>query len=767
MNHSYDGRREDRRLVTGHGRYTADWYLPGEVFAYFVRSDHARADIAEIETTAALAMPGVLAVLTGEDIERAGIKLAPPTPAPDRAGIQPIKIPDREVLARRRVCYVGQPVALVIAEQARQAQDAAEALNIRYHDLPAIVDAEEALAEDAAELDPNVPGNLCFEYEYGEKEATDVAFATAAHVTQVRLESQRLIGNPMEPKACVAAFNEETGVFDIYCPTQGLSMIRDRFAEGLGVPEEQVRIHAHDVGGGFGVRIEAYPEYLALALAARMTRRPVKWISTRSETMLSDFHGRGLTLYGELALAADGTFLAIRHRWIVNAGAYPSTSGALVTTIGPSIYLVGPYRTPLIHGIHKVALTNTVPTTPYRGSARPSVSYVIERLIDEAAHEMGIDRFELRRRNLLGREAFPYRTPVGSVYDSGDPIGLLDTAAEAANLEGFPRRRAESEKNDKLRGLGVSVFIESAGGGRVPREETAIRFSKDGSATIYTLSGASGQGHETIFPMIVAETLGISADLITLQASVPQGPKLNGDGSVGSRSAMSHGSSLMATAREVIGKGMPLAASYLGVQESALTFRDGLYVASHLNRSVGLLELVQMAGSEQASPLDAVASVPSPQNFPSGAHICEVEVDPRTGEYQVVSYVAVDDCGNVISPVLVEGQVHGGVMQGFGQVFGEHCIYDESGQLVTGSFMDYFMPRADSSFPMHVIDYPVPSPTNLLGAKGVGEAGTTGALPCFANAIIDAMRPLGVNHLDLPYTPYRLWQAMQQNSGAA
>ncbi|CAH1696703.1 Ald_Xan_dh_C domain-containing protein [Hyphomicrobiales bacterium] len=767
MNHSYGGRREDHRLVTGRGKYTADWYLPGEAFAYFVRSDHARADISAIDTMAALEMPGVLAVLTGEDIERAGIKLAPPTPAPNRAGIQEIKIPEREILAKRRVCYVGQPVALIIAEQARQAQDAAEALNIQYHDLPAIVDAEEALAEDAVELDLNVPGNLCFEYEYGDREATDAAFATAAHITQVRLESQRLIGNPMEPKACIAAFDDATGVFDIYCPTQGLSMIRDRFAEGLGVPEEQVRIHAHDVGGGFGVRIEAYPEYLALALAAKTTKRPVKWVSTRSETMVSDFHGRGLTLYGELALAADGTFLAIRHRWIVNAGAYPSTSGALVTTIGPSIYLVGPYRTPLIHGVHKVALTNTVPTTPYRGSARPSVSYVIERLIDEAAHETGIDRFELRRRNLLGREAFPYRTPVGSVYDSGDPIGLLDTAAEAADLEGFLRRRAESEKNGKLRGLGVSVFIESAGGGRVPREETAIKFSRDGSATIYTLSGASGQGHETIFPMIVAETLGIQADLITLNASAPEGPNLKGDGSVGSRSAMTHGSSLVATAREVIGKGMPLAASYLEVPESALTFRDGLYVASHLNRSVGLLELVQMSTSGQGSPLDTASSVPSSQNFPSGAHICEVEVDPQTGEYQVLSYVAVDDCGNVISPVLVEGQVHGGVMQGFGQVFGEHCLYDESGQLVTGSFMDYFMPRADSSFPIHVIDYPVPSPTNLLGAKGVGEAGTTGALPCFANAVIDAMRPLGVNHLDLPYTPHRLWQAMQESSGAA
>lgn len=753
--------------MTGRGRYTADWYFPGEICGYFVRSDRARADILSLDTAAAMEMPGVLAVLTGEDIERAGMELPPPTPAPARAGIQAIKIPDREILARRRATYVGQPIALVVAERPRQAQDAAEVVTVHYRDLRAVVDAEEALAEGAVELDPNVPGNLCFEYEYGDRDGTDQAFAAATHITRIRLESQRLVGNPMEPKACIASFDRATGRFDIYCPTQGLSMIRDRFALALGIPEEQLRIHAHDVGGGFGVRIEAYPEYLALALAAKVTERPVKWVATRSETIVSDFHGRGLTLYGELALAADGTFLAIRHRWIVNAGAYPSTSGALVTTIGPSIYLVGPYRTPLIHGVHKVALTNTVPTTPYRGSARPSVSYVIERLIDEAAHEMGIDRFELRRRNLLRKEAFPYCTPVGSMYDSGDPVGLLDTAVSVADTKTFSKRREESEKRGRLRGLGVSVFIESAGGGRVPREEAAIRFLQDGSVKIYTLSGSSGQGHETVFPLIVAETLGVPTELVELKASVPDGPSLTGDGSVGSRSLMSHGSALAATAQEVIRKGSSLAAAHLDVPEGIVTFRDGLYVVPSLNRSVGLLELVRMSASEQGCPLDTTSSVPSPQTFPSGAHICEVEIDPRTGECRILSYVAVDDCGNVISQVLVEGQVHGGVMQGVGQVLGEHCLYDGNGQLVTGSFMDYFMPRADASFPIEVVDYPVPSPSNLLGAKGVGEAGTTGALPCVANAVIDAMRPLGVSRLDLPYTPYRLWQALQSGPHAA
>jgi len=434
------GRREDERLVTGRGRFTADHAFEDETHGHFVRSDRAHALLRSIEIGTASAMPGVRLILLAADMERAGVRPAPPTPAPAGAGTMLIRSPASGVFASAKVTYVGQPIALVVAATARLAQDAAETVAVNYQELPAVVDVATAMRPDAPLVDADIPGNLCFDYEYGDREATAAAFDGAAHVTRVRLESQRLIGNPLEPKACIARYDAQTGCFDIHCPHQGLSMIRDQFALGMGVSPDRIRIHANDVGGGFGVRIEAYREYLALAEAARRLGQPVKWIGSRSETMVSDFHGRGVVLFGELALAADGRFLAIRHRWLVDAGAHPSMSGALVTTLAPSAYLVGPYRTPLIHGRHQVVLTNTVPTTPYRGSARPSVAYVIERLVDQAAKEMGIDRIDLRRFNLLSRSAFPYRTPVGSLYDSGDwpAAGLVDTEIRFSNpIGGF------------------------------------------------------------------------------------------------------------------------------------------------------------------------------------------------------------------------------------------------------------------------------------------------------------------------------------------
>lgn len=758
---TFAGRREDYRLLVGQGQYTADWKLEGEVHSCFRRSDHARASISAVDISAARKVPGVLAILTGEDIERAGIRLPDPTPAPTGEGMDVIRSPAREVLARRRIDYVGQPVALVIAADPYAAQDAAEMIDIAYSELPAVMDAEAALAEDAPLLDLSVPGNLCFRYEYGDPEATEVAFSAAAHVTTIRLHSQRLIGNPMEPKAFIAAYDPSDGSYDFYCQTQGRGTIRRQFAEGLGVDPALIRIHTRDVGGAFGVRVDTCAEYFALALGARMVGRPVRWVATRSETMVSDYHGRDLTMYAELALDRDGRFLAIRHNWIANAGAFPSASGALVTTVGPSSYLVGPYRTPAIHGLHRVALTNTVPTTPYRGSARPNVSYVIERLIDEAAHETGIDRLELRRRNLLNRSDFPYRTPVGSVYDSGDPQGLLARAESLSDIAGFQARQDAAAAANRLRGLGVAVFIESAGGGRSAHEEADIRFGDDGVVRIHTLAGASGQGHETVFPEIVADILGIPAERVILQQDDPEGAPLIGDGSIGSRSVMAHGSALARTAQQVIAQGRTMAAGILEVPESGLEFRNGIFHSIGTNRTISLDELASVRLPDRSCALDARASVPSPKSFPSGAHVCEVEICRDTGEWRVTRYVAVDDAGNELSPVLVEGQIHGGIVQGFGQVIGEHCRYDSDGQLLSGSFMDYLMPRADIGFPMEVVSYPVPSPNNILGAKGVGEAGTTGALACLSNAVIDALRPLGIRSLDLPYTPDRLWDAIE------
>jgi aerobic carbon-monoxide dehydrogenase large subunit len=762
MSDTFKGRREDQRLVTGQGRYTGDWNLPGQAYGWFLRSDRAHAEIAKLDVDAALRSPGVLGVFLGEDLAQAGFKSPRPIAHFKGKDGTVLKSPHRPALAHGRVRFVGEPVAFVVAESEWAAQDATERITVGYRDLPPLIEPEDAIAASAQPIHADVPGNIAVDYEYGNQAATDAAFAQAAHVVRVALRAERLAGNPMEPKACVASYDRATQTFDVYMPTQGMADIVKEFAHVTGLEAGRFRIHAHDVGGGFGVRNEIYPEFTALVFATRAIGRPVKWIGTRGETILSDHHGRGAAMTGELALDRDGQFLGLRIGWLVNLGAYCSNAGPFINTAAaPTSMPSNVYRTPAVYGLNRLVFTTTTPTTAYRGAGRPNASYLMERLVDEAARVTGIDRIELRQRNLLAKSAFPYKTPTGSTYDSGDPPALLAQVLEAADWTGFERRRAEAKSRDRLRGIGCATFIEPSGG--VGQEEIAIRFDAAGNVRLYTLSGASGQGHETMFPDVVGGILGVAPDKITLRASDPDGPPLTGTGSFGSRSMICHGGALSIGAKDVIQKGLALAAKDLEVAPADLVFENGRYRVPGTDLTIGLEDLVRKQAGNGEHPLNTVAKLNTAAAFPSGAHVAEVEIDPQTGAIELLRYVAVDDCGRVLNHALVEGQLHGGLMQGIGQILGEQCIYDrDTGQLMTGTFMDYFMPRADQLPALALYDRSTLSPSNPLGVKGAGEAGTTGAIPTIANAVMDALAPLGIHQLEMPYTPQRLWAAIAE-----
>jgi carbon-monoxide dehydrogenase large subunit len=759
MTYHYQGRREDGRLLTGSGRYTADWTLPGQLHAAFLRSDHAHAAVRGIDVSAALAAPGVAAVLTGADMVAAGYDRGQAL-MPFKGRGEALRQPPRPALALDRVRFVGEPVALVVAATAAQAQDAAELILVDYDTLPAVADAAAALAPGAPLLHAEAPGNLCFDFDYGDEAATDAAFAAAAHVVRLELDSARVVGNPMEPKAALARWDGD--VLDLWTGTQGMVALRDSLAAQTGLAPEHIRIRAQDVGGGFGIRGPAYPEHAALALAARRTGRAVKWVATRTETFLSDYHGRGLQMAGELALDAEGRFLAIRHRWLCDQGAFPVATGPLINTLNPSMMCTGTYRIPAVHGRHRLALTNTIPITAYRGAGRPDMAYMVERLADEAARQTGMDRLELRRRNLVPRDAFPYRLPTGgpmaATYDSGDYAALLQAATQEADWAGFEARRTEALARGRLRGIGCAVFVEPAGGVS-PRDEILISFEADGGITVHAATHSSGQGHETVFPEIVARVLGLDPGAITLSAGNPDGPPVFGGGAFASRSMLSQGAASQVAAHAVVEKGLALASDALEAAAADIEYAAGEYRIAGTDRGISLLELARRY--EETSPLDTLSSLPASRAFPSGAHVAEVEVDPETGMVEIIRYVAVDDCGVVLNHTLLDGQILGGIMQGLGQVFGELCVYQEDGQLLTASFMDYAMPHADLLRRVTIQDLPVPSPNNPLGVKGAGEAGTTGALATAMNAVLDALRPAGVRHLDMPASAQRVWQALR------
>lgn len=759
----FKGRREDLRLLTGAGRYTADCDFPGQHYAYFLRADRAHALLRGMNVAAARECPGVVAVFTGADLAGAGFKTHPTLVSfPGRGGV-PIKVPAHPVLAIERVRFVGDLVALVVATSALAAQDAAERIVVDYEDLPAVAHAADAIQPDAPRVHDEIEGNVCFDHEYGDLREVEAAFARAAHVTRLSLSSQRVVGNPIELRACVAAYDRAHDRYDLYLPNQGAAMMRAALMLITGLPADKLRIHPLDVGGAFGVRGSPQPEYAALMFASRVLGRPVKWVASRSESFLADTHGRAIQIEAALALDGDGRFTAIRAHWLCDQGAYLTPSGPLINSVNGSLGITGCYRIPAAYGRHRLALTHTSPISAYRGAGRPDAAYTVERLVDQAAVELRRDPVELRRLNLIPKDAFPYVSPTKAVYDSGDYPALLEHALRASRWDEFEARRVESRARGKLRGIGCAVFLEPSGGGKVPKDQIAIVWEQGKRVVLYAVTQSAGQGHESAFAEIVAQTLGLPAELVQLRAGDVEGARdLVGSGVTGSRSTMHSGSALKLAALEMVRKGRLLAARKLEAAPEDIEFSAGVYSIQGTDRSVTLAELARINAHEAAHPLDVCGEQPVARAFPSGAHVAEVEIDPETGMTEVLAYTAVDDCGVVINHTLAQGQVHGGVLQGAGQVFGEHALYDRaSGQLLNGSFMDYTMPRAELMTSIHDLYHCVPSPTNVLGVKGIGEAGTTGALPTLMNALMDALRREGVAHFDMPASPLRVWEALR------
>ena len=752
-------RREDFRLVTGQGRYSADWNLPRQLHAVFLRADRAHGEIVRLDVARARKHPGVRAVLTGHDARQSGFKSLPNVVNYPGSGGQQLKKPFHPILALERVRYVGEPVAMIVAESAAIAEDARELIDVEYRDLPAVTSFEEAVREGAPQLHADVPGNLAFEFESGDSAAVAAAFAQAKYLSRLTVDSQRLVGNALEPRACLVAYERERDLYTIHVPLQGVGGMKGQIAHVSGVDKEKIVLVAQDVGGSFGVRGGAYPEYFAAMIAARSLGQPVKWVSSRTETFMSDWHGRALSLTGELALDADGRFLAIRWDDRADLGAYGAAFGAFIATKNLTITMGGVYRVPAMHARTRLAYTNTTPVSAYRGAGRPDIAYAIERLVDYTAHEHGFDPIELRRKNFIPREAMPYKTPNAGTYDSGDFRAVMEDALVRADWKNFPARKENAKRAGRLRGIGIATYLEAGGGGAAPKDEVAVEFDETGEMTLFAVTQSSGQGHETVFPQIVAETLGIEAERVKFHPRPPSAD-LVGNGTGGSRGVLGTGSAFKMLAQKLIERARPHAAKALGVQESDLRYADGRFQAG--DRSLGFVELARSLAGPRPHPLDTVAEGTFGTTYPNGCHIAEVEVDPETGCASVERYTVVDDLGHVINPVLVEGQVHGGVMQGAGQVFGEHAVYDrESGQLLTASFSDYVMPRAGLLKGIDVHEHPVPTPTNALCAKGVGEAGCSGSLPALVNATIDALRPLGITHLDMPFSPARIWSAVR------
>lgn len=746
-------------MLTGRGRYVSDWNLAAQAYGHFVRADRPHAQIVSVDASSAATMPGVVSVLTGQDVEAAGLKPMPaaaPMKGCDGADQRPTR---RPVLAQGRVRYVGEPVALVVAESAALAQDAAEAISIEYRELPSVIDARAALDPGAPQLHENVPGNLVLDFAGGDEAATEAAFARAARIVRLASYHSRVVGNPMEPRAALGHYDCTADTYQLYACTQGVSAMRGQMAVVLDVPPERVRVIAEEVGGGFGVRFNIYPEYCALLLAAKKLGRPVKWVGSRSEMFLADEQARDVAHTAEMALDASGRILGMRFDFVSNLGAYLAFTGSFVNTVNLVNVASGVYDVQAVHVRAKLVVTNSVPTAAYRGAGRPVSSYAIERLVDQAAHELGMDPSELRRRNLVPKGKFPYRIATGFEYDCGDFEGVLDQALQVSEWNSFEERKAESRKRGRLRGRGLSTYIEASGsGGFAPYDQAQLTWDEDARITLRATSHSHGQGHETTYAQIVSGVLGVPMESIRLRTADRE-MNLVGNPTGGSRSLLGVGSVMLLASREVVRKGLALAAQELEAAEADVEFAQGRYRIRGTDREIALTALVRRnRGALDVDLKDQKVGA----TFPNGGHIAEVEIDPQTGETELVRYVACDDAGNIINHQIVEGQMQGGITQGAGHILGEQAVYDlESGQLLTGSFMDYPMPRAGLVNNLTVTDHPVPTASNPLGAKGVGEAGVTGSMPCVMNAVMDALRQAGVERFDMPASPHRVWQALR------
>ncbi len=773
-------RKEDRRFLTGSGRYVDDLQLARVTYAYFLRSPHAHAKIRKIDTSKASASPGVVQIFTGKDVAEAKVGgLICGWVVKDKHG-NPHKAPAHPAMAADTVRHVGDTVAMVIAATADQARDAAEKIEVDYEVLPAQINLAGALAANAPQVHADAPGNLCYDWELGDKAAVDAAFAKAAHVTKLDLVNNRLVPNAMEPRAAAAEYDRGTGNYTLYTTSQNPHVARLVLsAFVLGIPEHKLRVIAPDVGGGFGSKIFIYPEETMLTWAAGKVGRSIKWTAERSESFMTDAHGRDHVTHAELALDRSGKILAFKVDTIANLGAYLSTFATAVPTYLYATLLAGQYTTPVIHCNVRAAFTHTTPVDAYRGAGRPEATYVVETIVSKAAREMGIDAAELRRRNYIAKDAFPYQTPVALTYDSGNYAPILDQAMKLADYGGIAARKAASKAKGKLRGVGICSYIEACGiapsavvgslGAGVGLWESAqLKFNPTGNLQILTGSHSHGQSHETTFAQIVSDKLGIPLDQIeVVHGDTDKVPF--GMGTYGSRSLPVGGSAIMKAADKIIAKGKKVAAHLMEAAEADIVFENGTFKVTGTDKAVPLGQAVFAAYVPHNYPADLEPGMdenafydPSNFTYPSGTQICEVEVDPDTGVVDIVNFVAVDDFGNIVNPMVVEGQVHGGIVQGVGQALLENAAYDEkTGQLISGSYMDYTMPRADD-VPSFKLGYEVtPCPHNPLGVKGCGEAGAIAAPAAVMNAVRDALSAVGAqDRIEMPATPQRVWAAI-------
>ncbi|WP_300535258.1 xanthine dehydrogenase family protein molybdopterin-binding subunit [uncultured Mameliella sp.] len=775
-------RREDVRFLTGAGNYTDDINIHGQAYVYFLRSDMAHGKINKVDTEEASKMPGVVRIFTGADFEGVG-GLPCGWQVTDKNG-DPMKEPAHPVLAQGKVRHVGDPVAAVVADSLEEARTAAEAIELDIEELPAVVDMKAALADGATKVHDDLSDNLCYDWQFGtDTETTDKAFAEAAHVTTLELVNNRLVANPMEPRVAVGDYSRANDESTLYTTSQNPHVIRLLMgAFVLGIPEHKLRVVAPDVGGGFGTKIFHYAEEAFCTFAARQINRPVKWTASRSEAFMSDAHGRDHVTKIELALDADNNFTAVRTDTYANMGAYLSTFASSVPTWLHGTLMAGNYKTPAVQVNVKAVFTTTVPVDAYRGAGRPEATFQLERVIDKAARELGADPIALRRQNFITE--FPYETPVAVAYDTGDYGATMDKMEELMDIPGFAARRAESEAKGKLRGLGVNCFIEACGiapsnlvgqlGARAGLYDAAtVRVNATGSISVMVGAHSHGQGHETAFPQVVAEMLGIDESMIDIvhgdTSKIPFGM-----GTYGSRSIAVCGSAMVRATEKIINKAKKIAAHLLEAAETDIELKDGQFSVAGTDKSVAWGDVTLAAYVPHNYPLEDIepgleeTAFYDPSNFtyPAGAYACEVELDPETGEVTIEKFVSADDFGNVINPMIVEGQVHGGIAQGIGQALLENCAYDENGQLLSASYMDYAMPRADNL--PHMANYTVdhscqtPCTHNPLGVKGCGEAGAIGSPPTVVNAVIDALQSGGhkVEHIDMPVSPSRVWAAM-------
>ena len=760
-------RVEDRRFLTGHGRYLDDIAQPHQVHAALLRSPHANARIRALDSKAAAALPDVLAVLTGEDLAKDGLGPIPCATSLANRDQSPIAMPPRPALVRDRVRHVGDAVAMVVAVSAALARDAAEQIAVEYEPLPAVVDTAHALDPGQPAVWEQCPGNLCFDWEVGDGAAVQRAAAAARHRVSLTLVNNRIVVNSMEPRGALGEYDPGEDSYTLWSSTQGSHFVRNLLAEHvLKIPENRIRVVTPDVGGGFGMKLFLYPEHVLVLWAAKRVGRPVKWLPDRSEAFMTDTQGRDNVTRLDLALDEELRFTGLSVELIANMGAYLSNFAPEIPTFSGAVMHSGVYAIPAIHVVSKGIFTNTVPVDAYRGAGRPEAAYALERLIDTAARRLGVAPDELRRRNFIKPAAMPHTTPLGLVYDSGDFERNMRDALTAADAAGFAARRAEARGRGYYRGLGHAVYIEQSG--FPPDEFAELRFDPAGTLTVLMGSQSSGQGHQTAYAQLAAERLGLPFD----QIRVLQGDTAMigfGRGTGGSRSLPVGGAALMHAADKLIDKGKKIAAHMLEAAEADISFEDGVFAIAGTDRSVDIDAVARAAFNPGQLPpglepgfAESGHFTPPQPTFPNGCHVCEVEIDPDTGHIEITRYLVVDDFGTVINPLLLRGQVHGGIAQGVGQAMLERTVYDpESGQLLTGNLTDYAIPHADTLPALEFSYNVVPCRTNPLGVKGAGEAGAIGAPPALVNAVVDALAELGIDHLDMPLTPERLWRAMR------